>query len=480
MTMSTMTRRPQRRYRANNNDAFIPELWSRYTIAILEKHMVMGKLVFRDFENEVKQFGDTVNTRKPAPFTWDRKTDADDVVAQDATATNVAVLLNMHQIVSFIIKDGEQSLSIEKLVERYLDGAVKAVAQGIDACVAGQYPQFIGLTNPTIGGSVGAGCGGTLGGLTSSNYQTALAQTVLALDNANCPVDGRQIVVCPHTKSFMLQNQTFIPAYARGDGGNALETADLGMIYGVQHYMSQSMTTVGATDIASSAFLVNHAAGYAVGTTGITIGTGTGALAVGQWFTLGGRPYRVVTHTETLGNTTAITFDPPLALAAAHADPLVVYGGGAVNQGAPIAQGFSKAITYTSFTQKPKVGQGVSFGITAGAPVYTIVQVDTVNSKVWLDRATEEASIADASTMNLLPPGDYNLAFRREAIALICRPLEAPRLGAGAISVNITHGGYPLRIVIAYDMIKQGHRVTIDCLMGVKTLDPNQGSVLLG
>lgn len=477
---NTMTRRPQRRYHANNNDAFIPELWSMYTVAILEKHMVMGKLCFRDFENEVKQFGDTVNTRKPAPFTVDRKTDADDIVPQDATATNIAVLLNMHTFVSFIIKDGEQSLAMEKLVERYLDGAVKAMAQNIDACVAGQWPQFLGLTNPTIGGTAGAGSGGTLGGLTNANYQTALAQTVLALDNANCPVDGRNIVVCPHTKSFMLQNQTFIPAYARGDGGNALETADLGMIYGVQHYMSQSMTTIGATDVASGTFLVNHAAGYAVGTTGITVDTGTGALAIGQWFTLDGRPYRIVTHTETLGNTTSITFDPPLSLPAVDNDPIVVYGGGAVNQGGATAQGYSKSIVYSGFTQKPRVGQGVSFGIVAGSPVYTIVQVDTVNSKIWLDRATEETSIADAAVINLLPPGDYNLAFRRDAIALICRPLEAPRLGAGAISVNVTHGGYPLRIVIMYDMVKQGHRVTIDCLMGVKTLDPNQGAVLLG
>lgn len=474
-------RRRARRYTSNNNQAFIPELWSMYTVAILEKHMVMGKLVFRDFENEVKMFGDTVNTRKPAPFSWDRKTDSDQISYQDATATNIAVLLNMHPYVSFIIKDGEQSLSMEKLVERYLDGAVKSMAQGIDACVAGQWPQFLGLTNPTIGGSPGAGSGGTLGGLSESNYQTALAQTVLALDNANCPVDGRNVVVCPRTKSLLLQNQPVIAAYARGDGGTALETADMGMIYGVQHYMSQSFFSIGTTDIASSTFVVNHAAGYEVGTTTMTIGTGTGALAIGQWFTLDGRPYRITAHTETLGNTTSINIDPPLSIAASNGDALTVYGGGAVNNVAGYALGWAKGIVYDNFTNDPKVGQGVSFGTSTGAPIYTIVQVNTTSKTVWLDRALEETGgIADDAVMNLLPPGDYNLAFRRDAIALICRPLEAPRLGAGAISVNVTHAGYPLRIVIAYDHANQGHAVTIDCLMGVKTIDPNQGAVLLG
>lgn len=478
-TFSLPTGRRVRRYHANNNQAFIPELWSMYTVAILEKHMVMGKLAFRDFENEVKMFGDTVNTRKPAPFTVGRKVDGDNISYQDATATNVAVLLNMHPYVSFIIKDGEQSLSMEKLVERYLDGAVKAMAQNIDACVAGQYPQFIGAL-PSIGGVVGAGCGGTLGGLSTSNYQAALAQTVLALDNANCPVDGRSVVVCPRTKSLILQNQPITAAYSRGDGGTALETADMGMIYGVQHYMSQSFTSVGATDVVSSAFLINFAAGYAVGTTVLAIDTGTGALANGQWINLGGRPYRIVAHTESLGNTVSITIDPPLQLPALNNDPLTVYGGGTVNHGSAISQGWSKGIEYTGFTQKPKVGQGVSFTTNLSSPIYTIVQVDTVGSLIYLDRAIEEASIADTSVINLLPPGDWNLAFRRDAIALICRPLEAPRLGAGAISVNVTHAGYPLRIVIAYDHLAQGHAVTIDCLMGVKVLDPNQGAVLLG
>lgn len=461
--MERTSRRRAKRIFGNDNDAFIPELWARYTIAILEKYMVAGRLVARDFESTLANFGDTVNTRKPSAGSWDRKSDDDDIVTHDVTATNIAVKLNMHPYTSFIIKDGESTLSMEKLVERHLDGHVKAMAEGIDACVTGQYVQFL----------ANAGCGGSLGGLTNANYQQYLAETVERLDTSNCPQDGRQILVTPATKKLILQNQPLVGANQRGDGGNALETADMGMIYGVQHYMTQSMRSVLASDITSSAFLVNTSA-LQTGDTVVAIDTGTGALATGQWLTILGKPYRITAHTETLGNTTSITVSPALREVVANNTPITVYDPGLVDLVGGYAAGWSKAIVYDGTTITPKVGQGLTFG--TDTDIYTIVQV--TSTKMWLDRALE-AAITDDEAINLMPPGGYNMVFRKPAIMLVCRPLEAPRPGTGAISTVIEHAGFPLRIVIAYDYKKQGHAVTIDNLMGIKVLEPEQGAVLL-
>ena len=464
---SRATRRRARRAFGNDNDAFIPEVWAKYTVAILQKYLVAGRLVHRDFENEVKMFGDTVNTRRPSTFTVDRKDDNDNIATQDVSATNIPVVLNMHPYCSFIIKDGEASLSMEDLVARHLDGAVKAMAEFIDASVTGQYTQFLAA------GQVG----GRLGGLTNANYQQYLTETGEVMDNLNVPQDGRNLLVTPHTKALILQNQPLVGADQRGRL-TALERADMGLIYGFQHYMTQSMRTVAAADVASSAFLVDTSS-LQIGDTVIAVDTGTGALVTGNWCKILGRPYRITAHSETLGNTTSITVSPALTEVVPNDTPITVYDECLVNYGsgttAVYPTGYSKSIIYDNATITPKVGQGVTFG--TQSTIYTIVQATA--TKIWLDRALEE-DVDENMAINVLPPGDYNMAFRREAISLVCRPLEKPRAGSGAISAVVNHDGFPLRIVIAYDYTKQGHAVTIDNLMGVKTIDSYQGAVLLG
>jgi hypothetical protein len=69
---------------------------------------------------------------------------------------------------------------------------------------------------------------------------------------------------------------------------------------------------------------VNLMAGYAVGTTTMAVDGITGALVTGDYFTVGGRQqrYRITAHTETLGNTTSITFTPGLVTAAVDNDDI--------------------------------------------------------------------------------------------------------------------------------------------------------------
>ena len=77
----------------NDNSAFIPELWASEGLAILQENMVIANLVHRDFENEIRQFGDVVNTRRPGTFQIRRKADGDTLQNQDASATNARMHL---------------------------------------------------------------------------------------------------------------------------------------------------------------------------------------------------------------------------------------------------------------------------------------------------------------------------------------------------------------------------------------------------
>ncbi len=70
---------------------------------------------------------------------------------------------------------------------------------------------------------------------------------------------------------------------------------------------------------------INHAGTYAIGVTALIIDTFVGAVAVGDFFTIAGDPtiYTVLTHTETLSNTTSLTISSP-GLVAAAADNAVI------------------------------------------------------------------------------------------------------------------------------------------------------------
>ena len=46
---------------ANDNDAWVPELWANESLAILDESLVMSSLVHRDFSNQVAQFSPVTN-----------------------------------------------------------------------------------------------------------------------------------------------------------------------------------------------------------------------------------------------------------------------------------------------------------------------------------------------------------------------------------------------------------------------------------
>ena len=127
----------------NDNTAFIPELWASEGLAILQENMVIANLVHRDFENEIRQFGDVVNTRRPGTFQIRRKADGDPLQNQDASATNVKVPLDQWFYTSFTIKDGEASKSFQDLVDIYLRPGMMTIARSVDRAVSGPRPRLL-------------------------------------------------------------------------------------------------------------------------------------------------------------------------------------------------------------------------------------------------------------------------------------------------------------------------------------------------
>jgi hypothetical protein len=90
-----------------------------------------------------------------------------------------------------------------------------------------------------------------------------------------------------------------------------------------------------------------------------------------------------------------------------------------------------------------------------------------------------KGATAGNEVVSWIPTHAVNLAFHRQAFALVSRPLEVPR-APGANVVVIPFNGLALRVSIWYDGNVKATKVCLDILFGVKTLDARKAVRVLG
>lgn len=460
---------------ANNNDALVPEFWAMEGVSILRENSVMAGLVHRDFEPIIANYGDIVNTRKPAEMTASRKTDDDEVTEQDVSSTNIQVPMNQHVYVSFIIKDGERSKAFKDLVSYYLEPAMIAQSRFLDLCLLGQVHQYL------------ANNGGLLGAGTSSNINDYIVDTREVMNTNKCP-EGRNLVITTGVEALLLKNSLNVEAYKAGDGGAALREAYLGRKYGFDLFMCQNAPYINYLDTGTTAL---NDAGMVLGDTVVTAASSHG-IVTGCYIMIAGEGQpQLVTGVST----NDITISPGLTKRVPASNAVVTrYMPALVDLSAGYAAGYAKEITVDAFSATaalgPKVGQIVRFGsdgstISGTSAVYTIVKVSAgtddgasgLQYDITLDRPLD-AAITNNSLVAVGPSGHYNFAFHRNALSLVNRPLALPEPGAGALSGVAVDRDMSMRVTIQYDGKKQGHRVTLDSLFGLAVLDRNKGAVM--
>jgi len=439
----------------NNLDAFIPELWADEGLRMLEGNMVMANMVHRDFEDTVAKFGDVVNTRRPGEFKIRRKKDGTSLVQQDAVATNVQVPLNQWFYSSFVIRDGEGSKSFKELSQIYLQPAMKTIAEGVDRALLGQVHAYLGTTADRVG---------KLGGLTKDTAKDYVLDAREKLNINKAPVDGRKLVMAPTSETAMLKTDLFVKANERGDGGSALESAILGRILGFDTYMDQNVNCVLSGSETDSDPVTEP---YAAGATGDLACVLT--PTVGEFVVMAGndQPTWAVAAD-------ADSFQLNEALKYATEDNAVATRWVKCVTAAAYAAGYSEGIALTVTAGKaPQVGQLLAFGATTGTRhTYTVIESEGSGTActVYLDRPLAAAVGAGADAF----PGPYgamNLAFHRDALALVTRPLALPDTRAGVMAGHAAYNGVTMRVLAQYDINAGGLIVNCDILAGVAVLN---------
>jgi hypothetical protein len=197
-------------------------------------NLIMGNLVNRDFEPTLAQAGDTVNVPIPPTLVANNIAEGGSVVTQNPSLGNAAIVLNTHAEATFQIPDVTKILAVPDLLRLYMQPAVVALAEKIEADLLNLYSQF--SANP----AVGAG-GSAITEATVDQAETALFNAKVAASNP------KYLVVDGSTYSQLRQIPRFSEYSSAGEAGlRALVDGSVGKIKDFYVFRSQFVQKTGS------------------------------------------------------------------------------------------------------------------------------------------------------------------------------------------------------------------------------------------
>jgi hypothetical protein len=330
----------------------------------------------------------------------------------NTTETSTALVVATQKHVSMGFFSSELTLSLDDFSSRYLKPAMSVLASTIasDLCVAMQsgFVNYVGTP-----------------GTTPSSFLT-YSQAGERLDWQTAPRDGnRAVVLSPTAMAATVDAQKGL-FHSGPRIADQYETGVMEAMTGFDFLMDQSVQTLTA-GARSAAYLTNGSPALASGTAIVALDTGTGAMVVGDQFTIAGL-FEVNPDTK---QSTGIL--KVFTVATANA-------GGTVNV----------ALSQTIYTSGPY--QNISGAVTDGLAVTFI------------------------GTLSVAYP--RNLAFHRDSTVLATADLEIPK--GVDMAYRASMDGLSLRFVRQYDATTDNFLARFDILYGTKVVRPEWGSIVYG
>lgn len=214
---------------ANTLTALTPTIWSRKGVALLREKIVMPNLVRVDFSTDVAQFGDTVNTRKPAELSANNVNTITGVTVQNVSATNIPVTLDQHKDATFQISDREAGRSFVNLVDMFLDPAMLAIANQLDSDLLGLYTDISTEVTYTSAGA----------------WQSLVNSARTKLNKNKCP-DGPRRLVLSNDDEGQLTNLALLVQANTSGSQETLRNGGVGRFKGFDVYRASNVVSVGS------------------------------------------------------------------------------------------------------------------------------------------------------------------------------------------------------------------------------------------
>jgi len=132
-------------------DDSIPTIVAAEALAYLKANTVMARLVARDWDNDVAQYGQTIKIPYGGTLTVNDKAAATAITLNQAADSAYTVTLNKHKEVSFLLEDIGKALARPDWFSVYADKAMKVMAEKIDDDLTDLYSGFSQTIDATNG-----------------------------------------------------------------------------------------------------------------------------------------------------------------------------------------------------------------------------------------------------------------------------------------------------------------------------------------
>lgn len=414
---------------AASNTLITPTMIAKEAIMLLKNRLGIANMVHRDYIKDMydPKTGGSVQVRRPVEYTV---TDSSTLSKQDTTEYYVTIPAPSQKHVAMGFTSADLTHTIEDFSARYVAPAVTQLANKVETDILGEYNQFA----HTIG----------LPG-TTPNAWSYLGNCMERLDDLGVEPEDRCLIINPKSRNKL--SDALKGLFSTSMTEDMVRRGELGQQAGFGTvFMTQNLPT--------------HTTGtYSTGSTPLTVGTSSD------------------------GDTTISTDGWASSTAVLKAGDVFTIAD--VNEIQPRNKnnlGFLKQFVAQSDVTSDSNGAAtitVMESTTHGlqdSGAYKNVSAHVANDKAitpWGASSGLDGSGSEATTY------DINMAFHKNALALVFFNIETPPSAMGSTEVD-EDSGLAVRVIQDYNVTDDEEIWRLDVLYSVHTLDPDRGCRLVG
>lgn len=178
---------------------FIPEVWSARLLEHLDNVHVYSALLNRDYEGDIRAYGDTVHINQIGDIAINDYTGEDLAAPEKLDSTMMELKIDQAKYFNFQVKDIDNAQSNPKVVDAAMQRASYNINDVIDNYLAGLL-----LAGVKSGSTI------TAQTLTSANAYDYLVDLGVLLNEHNVPMLGRWVVIPPWFHGLLLKDERFV------------------------------------------------------------------------------------------------------------------------------------------------------------------------------------------------------------------------------------------------------------------------------
>jgi N4-gp56 family major capsid protein len=227
---------------------FIPEIWSDEVVAAYQSNLVLANLVKKMAMAGKK--GDTLHIPKPTRGSANAKAENTAVTIQNATESEVQVVIDKHFEYSRLIEDITDVQALASLRQFYTGDAGYALAKQVDTSLfelgksfGDNGGDYVGTGTYNFSGTSGVEAYAVDAVATSDVFNDAgFRELIQKMDDADVPMDNRCLVVPPSIRNAIMG----IDRYSSSDfvDGKVVNNGQIGNLYGIDIFVSSNCPVI--------------------------------------------------------------------------------------------------------------------------------------------------------------------------------------------------------------------------------------------